>query len=55
MMALKGSKPRKAPVPNRCRGVQNLAVDRSLKEDRVWKRKPKFGGCVRASWVVMNT
>jgi hypothetical protein len=54
MMALKGRKPRKAPVPSRCRGVQNLAVDRSLEEDSGWKRKPKFGGCVRASWVVEN-
>jgi len=54
VMALKGVKPRKVPVPNRCRHVQYLAVDRNLQEDRKQKRKPMLGGCVRASRAMMN-
>jgi len=53
-MALKGEKPKKVPVPSRCRNEQYLEVERSLKEDRKQKRKPMLGGCVRASWAMMN-
>jgi hypothetical protein len=33
-MALKGAKPRKVPVPSRCRCVDFLEVGGSLEEDR---------------------
>jgi len=54
VMALKGAKPKKVPVPSRCRNLQYLAVDRSLEEDRKQKRKPMLGGCVRASKAKLN-